>query len=127
MGQTQRAIIGITTYSRGEAGEFHLPGAYVDAVQQAGGVPILLPPNQPDPARILDVVDGLVFSGEVILIRSCMEDRTIPPFTWLILSEMILNWYWQNRRSRLLFRHWGFVGNADVKCGKWSNVGNACA
>ncbi|MGA7933940.1 MAG: gamma-glutamyl-gamma-aminobutyrate hydrolase family protein [Kovacikia sp.] len=63
MSQKQLPIIGITTYSRNEAGEFQLPGAYVDAVQQAGGVPILLPPNQPDPVRILDILDGLIFSG----------------------------------------------------------------
>jgi putative glutamine amidotransferase len=56
-------IIGITTYSRSEAGEFYLHGAYVDAVQAAGGAPVLLPPNQPDPARLLEVLDGLVFSG----------------------------------------------------------------
>lgn len=63
MSQCKAPIIGITTYSRNEGGEFTLPGAYVDAVQQAGGVPILLPPNQPDPARILDIVDGLLFAG----------------------------------------------------------------
>jgi putative glutamine amidotransferase len=60
---SQLPVIGITTYSRSEAGEFYLPGAYVDAVQLAGGVPVLLPPNQPAPKRILDVVDGLIFSG----------------------------------------------------------------
>jgi len=59
----QRPVIGITTYSRSEAGEFTLPGSYVDAVQQAGGSPVLLPPNQPDPARLLEVLDGLVFAG----------------------------------------------------------------
>lgn len=58
-----KPIIGITTYSRSEAGEFTLPGAYVDAIQLAGGIPILLPPNQPDPQRILDIVDGIVFAG----------------------------------------------------------------
>ncbi len=56
-------VIGITTYSRNEAGEFYLPGAYIDAVQLAGGVPILLPPNQPAPAQLLAIVDGLIFSG----------------------------------------------------------------
>lgn len=56
-------IIGITTYSRSEAGEFYLPGAYVDAIAAAGGTPLLLPPNQPHPARLLDAIDGLVFSG----------------------------------------------------------------
>ncbi|UBF27425.1 gamma-glutamyl-gamma-aminobutyrate hydrolase family protein [Kovacikia minuta CCNUW1] len=63
MSQRRLPIIGITTYSRNEAGEFQLPGAYVDSVQQAGGIPILLPPNQPDPAQILEIVDGLIFSG----------------------------------------------------------------
>lgn len=56
-------IIGITTYSRNQVDEFYLPGAYIDAVWAAGGNPILIPHNQSDPARILDVVDGLIFSG----------------------------------------------------------------
>lgn len=56
-------VIGITTYSRNEAGEFYLPGAYIDAVQLAGGIPVLLPPNQPAPKQILAIVDGLIFSG----------------------------------------------------------------
>lgn len=56
-------IIGITTCGYNEAREIYLPGAYIDAVQAAGGTPILLPPNQPNPERLLDVLDGLVFSG----------------------------------------------------------------
>ncbi|MCY7274526.1 MAG: gamma-glutamyl-gamma-aminobutyrate hydrolase family protein [Phormidesmis sp. CAN_BIN44] len=56
-------IIGITTHSRNEAGELCLPGTYVDAVQAAGGTPILLPPNQPDPRQILQILDGLIFPG----------------------------------------------------------------
>jgi len=38
--------IGITTYGRDEQGRFCLPAAYVDAVRQAGGVPLLLPPGE---------------------------------------------------------------------------------
>ncbi|MEG3905024.1 gamma-glutamyl-gamma-aminobutyrate hydrolase family protein [Microcoleus sp. B4-C5] len=56
-------IVGITTYNRCPAGEYRLNGTYIDAVQAAGGIPILLPPNQLDPASILDAVDGLIFSG----------------------------------------------------------------
>jgi putative glutamine amidotransferase len=56
-------VIGITTYSRNEAGEFYLPGAYIDAVQLAGGMPILLPPNQPAPEQLFGFLDGLIFSG----------------------------------------------------------------
>jgi putative glutamine amidotransferase len=61
--QQRSPIIGITTYSRNEAGEFNLPGAYVDAVQLSGGVPLLIPPNQTDPTPLLDVLDGVIFSG----------------------------------------------------------------
>ncbi len=55
--------IGITTYGRDERGRFCLPGAYVDAVRQAGGVPLLLPPGEPQPERVLEVVDGLILAG----------------------------------------------------------------
>ncbi len=56
-------IVGITTYSRSQSGEYCLNGSYIDAVQTAGGIPILLPPNQLDPASVFDAVDGLIFSG----------------------------------------------------------------
>lgn len=56
-------VIGITTYGRNEDCEFHLPDAYVDAIQKAGGVPVLLPPKRTNLKRILDIVDGVVFSG----------------------------------------------------------------
>ncbi len=59
-------LIGITAYSRNEAGEISLPGAYLDAVQLAGGTPIILPlqpltEKQVD--RLLDSIDGLIFAG----------------------------------------------------------------
>lgn len=60
---TRAPIIGITTHSRNDNGEYLLPGTYVDAVQAAGGTPILLPPNQPHPEALLNVLDGLVLSG----------------------------------------------------------------
>ncbi len=56
-------IIGITTYSRNEASEFTLPAAYIDAVQLAGGIPLLLPPLQNNPTPLLDRLDGLIFAG----------------------------------------------------------------
>jgi putative glutamine amidotransferase len=59
----QSPIIGVTTYSRNELGSFHLPSAYLDAVRAAGGVPILLTPGESDLARLLNVLDGIVFSG----------------------------------------------------------------
>ncbi len=55
-------IIGITTHSRNDAGEYILPGTYVDAVQAAGGTAILLPPSS-QTQRLIDTLDGLIFSG----------------------------------------------------------------
>jgi len=56
-------IIGITTYSEKQNGNFYSPGGYAKAVRRAGGVPILLPPVKSNPAAILDIVDGLIFTG----------------------------------------------------------------
>jgi putative glutamine amidotransferase len=61
-------VIGITTYLVPAAwGAWELdaalvPAMYVRAVADAGGVPLLVPPGA-SPAQVLDVVDGLVFSG----------------------------------------------------------------
>jgi putative glutamine amidotransferase len=43
-----------------------LPRSYVDAVQRAGGIALLLPPDPAavdDPDRLLDLVDGLLLAG----------------------------------------------------------------
>lgn len=56
-------IIGITTYHRTEAGEFTLPGAYVDAIAFAGGIPVLLPPHPADSTPLLMALDGLILAG----------------------------------------------------------------
>ena len=64
-------IIGITTYGRYESKlstthydeHFLLPAQYVDAVRRAGGVPVLLPPGEPNWHDWLRVVDGVIISG----------------------------------------------------------------
>ncbi|MFQ5822806.1 MAG: gamma-glutamyl-gamma-aminobutyrate hydrolase family protein [bacterium] len=60
---TNLPIIGITTYSRNESGNYYLPRKYVDAVRTAGGVPILLLPGESSPSQLLELVDGLIFVG----------------------------------------------------------------
>jgi len=55
--------IGITTYARDAEGGFRVPGEYVDAVRRASALPLLLPPEEADPTRWLDSVDGLVLVG----------------------------------------------------------------
>jgi putative glutamine amidotransferase len=64
-------LIGVTTSGTadGEAGSdpprAHLNGAYILAIQQAGGIPVLLPPYLDDRGReaLWERLDGLVLSG----------------------------------------------------------------
>jgi len=60
---TRPPIIGITTYGRNEAGEFHLYTSYVDAVRRAGGIPVLLPPGEKHPDYLIQWIDGLILTG----------------------------------------------------------------
>lgn len=56
-------VIGISIYGRNQEGEFYLPGAYVDVVRKAGGIPLLLPPGESNIDALLDQVDGLILAG----------------------------------------------------------------
>ena len=67
-----RPLIGIATaLERAQWGVWDtsavlLPRSYVDAVQRAGGLVLMLPPDEAlvgDPDEILDIVDGLVLAG----------------------------------------------------------------
>ena len=61
---TNRPIIGVTSYGRHQDGDqFYLPTGYVDAVRNAGGTPIILPPGESDLEAILHLLNGLIFAG----------------------------------------------------------------
>ncbi|RLY93998.1 gamma-glutamyl-gamma-aminobutyrate hydrolase family protein [Kocuria tytonicola] len=66
----RRPRIAVTTYyQEGSWGVWNataaiVPGAYVEGIVRAGGVPLLLPPLGTDP-DVLDLVDGLVVIGGV--------------------------------------------------------------
>lgn len=68
-----KPIIGITTYGRNEItietihydAYYCLPALYVDAVRRAGGIPILLPPGEPNWRDLLPTIDGIIVSGGV--------------------------------------------------------------
>jgi putative glutamine amidotransferase len=63
-----RPIIGITpsaqvdTLPHGTFKRYLLSEPYVRAIEAAGGVPLILPPQR-DPEALVDVVDGILFSG----------------------------------------------------------------
>jgi putative glutamine amidotransferase len=57
-------VIGISSYARdGEPPAFTLPCGYVDGVRAAGATPLVLPPGEAEPERLLDIVDGLILAG----------------------------------------------------------------
>jgi putative glutamine amidotransferase len=61
-----KPVIGITPSiapfeNRGDI--FRMEVSYVEAIEAAGGVPILLPPSNAGLAELLPLVDGIVFSG----------------------------------------------------------------
>lgn len=64
-----RPVIGITTYAQEASwGVWQLPAAlipldYVDAVERAGGRPVLIPPSDEGVEETLAALDGIVFSG----------------------------------------------------------------
>ncbi len=67
-----KPLIGLTTYKqRAQTGVWDvtaafLPAVYFEAVQRAGGIPVLLPPQPVGDgvvARVLDGLDGLIITG----------------------------------------------------------------
>ena len=64
-----RPLIGITTYVTDatfgdwEAESALVPAAYVNAVERAGGRPLLVPPSEEGIEETLDALHGIIFSG----------------------------------------------------------------
>jgi putative glutamine amidotransferase len=64
-----RPIIGITTYVTSARWSYWdedaalVPAAYVQAIERAGGRPVLIPPSDTGVDETLDALDGLLFSG----------------------------------------------------------------
>ena len=55
-------VIGITTETN-DQNEYVLPVEYVAAIRKAGGLPLLLPPGEPNVGALLELLDGLILSG----------------------------------------------------------------
>jgi putative glutamine amidotransferase len=66
---SERPLVGITTYAQEATWSYWtLPAAlipldYVDAVERAGGRPLLVPPSEDAVEETLDALDAIVFSG----------------------------------------------------------------
>jgi putative glutamine amidotransferase len=66
----ERPLIGITSYEPEEVqtgvwvfSAALIPSAYVDAIERAGGRPLVVPPIEEGVDETLDALDGLIFSG----------------------------------------------------------------
>src|SRR5919109_869467 len=71
-GSVSRPVIGICAaqaqarWSHWDQQAVLLPRSYIDAVQRAGGLAVMIPPDETlerDPDEVLDVLDGLVLAG----------------------------------------------------------------
>ena len=65
-----RPVVGITSYPPQRVGwgaweepVILIPASYVDAVERAGGRPLVVPPASDGVEETLDLLDGIVFSG----------------------------------------------------------------
>lgn len=57
-------VIGISSYHRdGDVPAFSLPCSYIDAIRAVGATPLVLPPGEAEPSRLLAVLDGLILAG----------------------------------------------------------------
>lgn len=76
-----RPVVGITTYVESAAwGHWQLDSAlipymYVQAIERAGGTPLLVPPVEDGVEEILDRLDGLLLSGGADLGEQPVRDR----------------------------------------------------
>lgn len=62
-GSQTAPLIGITTYGRNKLNHFTIPAEHIYAVRQAGGIPIAIPPGEPRPDTLLNMIDGVIFCG----------------------------------------------------------------
>ena len=56
-------LIGLTTYGRNRRNAYFLMAEYLEAVRQAGGVPVLLAPGESRIEPLLQRLDGLILAG----------------------------------------------------------------
>jgi putative glutamine amidotransferase len=88
-----KPIIGITpsaqidTLAHGTFQRYILSAPYVRAVEKAGGVPLILPPQHAAVETLLTIVDGLLLSGGPDVEPARYGDRDIHPATYGIDPE----------------------------------------
>ena len=88
-----KPLIGITPSAslddapHGTFFRYALARTYVDAVQAAGGIPVILPESEQDVATLLERLDGLILSGGGDLDPNTFGESEIHPRTYGIDPE----------------------------------------
>ena len=83
-----KPLIGITpslsrdTFSHGIFERYVLSNNYPNAVATAGGIPVILPPQDTDAGAILDRLDGLLLSGGADIDPAVYGDTDVHPTTY---------------------------------------------
>jgi putative glutamine amidotransferase len=72
-----KPIIGITSDIDGDF--LRLRQDYVSAIEQSGGLPVILPPTMDDVSRIADIIDGLLLPGGDDLLPEYYGERISVP------------------------------------------------
>ena len=84
----RKPVIGITptptedTQSHGTFTRYAIATNYTDAIEAAGGVPLIIPPQTGNVEEILSVVDGLVLSGGADIDPNQYGDDTVHEKTY---------------------------------------------
>ena len=74
-----RPVIGITSRYTVDKKLYNLPDAYTKAVQRNGGTPVILPPLfDIDQDQLLDMVDGIIFSGGTDVDPMLYDEQPLP-------------------------------------------------
>ncbi len=58
-----KPLIGVTSYHRNEDDRFTIPANYLEAVESAGGIPVIIAPTEDNVEGQLDRIDGVVLTG----------------------------------------------------------------
>ncbi|MCW5588395.1 MAG: gamma-glutamyl-gamma-aminobutyrate hydrolase family protein [Legionellales bacterium] len=59
----QKPLIGITSYWTENNDHLYMPKAYIRAVRAAGGIPILISPGLLEVGELLNLIQGVIFTG----------------------------------------------------------------
>ncbi len=60
---TNRPLIGVTSYHRNEEDRFTLPANYLEVIEGAGGIPVVICPSLDQPVHLIEKLDGVMLTG----------------------------------------------------------------